>query len=804
MDYEKLGVFYLGKYFDTAKAAVTDDLLLYDAKDLTTHAVCVGMTGSGKTGLCLALLEEAAIDGIPALCVDPKGDIANLMLTFPNLAPADFRPWIDTQEAARKGLTPDAYAAETAVTWRKGLADWGQTPDRIGKFKNSADVAIYTPGGSAGLPLSVLKSFSPPGGASALDPAALKERITSVVSGVLSLLGTDADPLQSREHILLSSILDDAWRKGQSLDIAAMITAIQKPAFDKIGVFDLDSFFPAKDRLALAMQMNNLLASPGFSAWMSGAPLDIQSLLFTAAGKPRIAIISIAHLSDAERMFIVTLLLNELVAWMRSQAGTSSLRALFYMDEIFGYFPPSAIPPSKIPMLTLLKQARAFGLGCVLATQNPVDLDYKGLANAGTWFIGRLQTERDKARVIEGLESALGGAQSMDRAALDKMISALGNRVFLMRNVHEDQPVVFKTRWALAYLRGPITTPEIQTLMAPQMANAATSATPTAAAVAPPPTAATSARPVMTGEVTEWFLRSNATGSITYKPQILGLTKAHFVDGKNGIDLWSEAAYLAPASDDGKEALWDEAKIIGDAKSSLQSNPSSGAAFAPMPGALQRAASYQGFAKSLQEHLYQNVKLQVFVCDAMKACSQPAETEGAFRARLGLGIRETRDACVERLRQQYAARLAALQEQIRRAAERVDREKSQLTQQKMQTVISVGATVLGALFGRKLASATNLGRAASTVSKAGRIGRESDDVSRAEDSAEVLQQRLQDLQAECEQAIAKLGDSLDASSVTIRSVEVAPRKADIAIGKVGLAWCPWVTGADGFPTAAFS
>jgi hypothetical protein len=557
------------------------------------------------------------------------------------------------------------------------------------------------------------------------------------------------------------------------------------------------------------MQLNNLLASPGFTAWMSGAPLDIQSLLFTAEGKPRIAIISIAHLSDAERMFMVTLLLNELVAWMRRQSGTSSLRALFYMDEIFGYFPPSAIPPSKIPMLTLLKQARAFGLGCVLATQNPVDLDYKGLSNAGTWFIGRLQTERDKARVIEGLESALGGAESLDRAALDKMISALGNRVFLMRNVHEDQPVIFKTRWALSYLRGPITTPEIQTLMAPQKTSAAHStsalsvSTATAGAAATP-AAPAGTRPVMTGEVAEWFLRPNNAGVITYKAQILGLTKAHFVDAKNAIDLWSEAAYLAPTSDDGKEALWGEAKIVNDAKSSLESNPKSGAAFTPMPGALQRAASYQEFAKSLQEHLYQNVKLQVFVCDAMKACSQPGEAEGAFRARLGHNLRETRDASVLRLRQQYAPKLAALQDQIRRAAERVDREKSQLTQQKMQTVISVGATVLGALFGRKLASATNLGRAASTVSKAGRIGRESDDVSRAEDSAEGLQQRLKDLQAECEQAIAKLGDSLDANSVVVRTVEMAPRKADIAIGKVGLAWCPWVTGADGFPAAAFS
>ncbi|HEU4780501.1 MAG TPA: hypothetical protein VFS58_11520, partial [Steroidobacteraceae bacterium] len=472
-DYEKLGAFYLGREFDPGANALKDDLVLYDSKDLTTHAVCVGMTGSGKTGLCLSLLEEAAIDGVPAICIDPKGDLGNLLLTFPNLAPGDFEPWVDAGDAARKGMSVGELAAKTAETWKTGLAEWNQPPERIGRLRSAADISIYTPGAETGLPLSVLRSFSAPvgsdGGQSPLGTVpdlpngALRDRVGSVVSGLLSLMSIEADPIGSREHILLANILEGTWRAGLSLDMTGLIQAVQKPAFDKLGAFDLETFFPAKDRLKLAMQLNNLIASPGFATWMQGEPLDAQRLLFTPDGKPRISIISIAHLNDAERMFIVTLVLNEVIAWMRSQSGTGSLRAILYMDEIFGFFPPTANPPSKLPMLTLLKQARAFGLGVVLATQNPVDLDYKGLANCGTWFIGRLQTERDKLRVIEGLKSALAGAE--DGADLEALMSSLTQRVFLMRNVHDDAPVLMKTRWALSYLRGPLTGQEIVRVM---------------------------------------------------------------------------------------------------------------------------------------------------------------------------------------------------------------------------------------------------------------------------------------------------------------------------------------------------
>ena len=460
--YERLGVFYLGREYDPASQQVGADLL-YDSRDLTTHAVCIGMTGSGKTGLCLSLLEEAALDGVPAIAIDPKGDIGNLLLTFPELRAEDFRPWIDEGEASRKGKTVDEFAAATADSWRKGLGEWGQDGARIARLREAADVAIYTPGSDSGRPLSVLRSFAAPDPATLSDATALKERISSAVAGLLALLGIEADPIKSREHMLLSAILDTAWRQGESPDLAALIQSVQKPPFDKIGVFDVETFYPAKERMELALRVNGLLAAPGFDAWLHGEALDVQKLLYTAEGKPRIAIISIAHLNDAERMFVVTLIANELVAWMRRQSGTTSLRALFYMDEVFGYFPPSAMPPSKLPLLTLMKQARAFGIGVVLATQNPVDLDYKGLGNAGTWFIGRLQTDRDKQRVLEGLlgSEAAGG---LDRAGYEALMSNLTQRTFLMRNVHDDAPVLFRTRWAMSYLRGPLTLNEIKRL----------------------------------------------------------------------------------------------------------------------------------------------------------------------------------------------------------------------------------------------------------------------------------------------------------------------------------------------------
>ena len=466
MDFEKLGAFYLGKEYDLKAGSLQDKLVMYDARDLTTHAVCVGMTGSGKTGLCLDLLEEAAIDHVPALLIDPKGDLTNLLLTFPDLRPEDFRPWINIDDARRKDLSEDAFAASQAESWRKGLAEWGQDGERIRMLRDSADFVIYTPGSDAGIPVSILASLAAPKLDWNTEAELLRERIQGTVSALLDLVGISTDPIRSREHILLSNIFEHYWRLGKDLTLQDLILAIHKPPMSKLGVFDVDTFFPEKERFELSMALNSLIAAPAFQTWLQGQPLDITAFLSTPEGKTRHSIFYIAHLSDAERMFFVTLLLNQLISWMRAQPGTTSLRALLYMDEIFGYFPPTANPPSKKPLLTLMKQARAFGVGVMLATQNPADLDYKGLTNAGTWFIGRLQAERDKMRLLDGLEGASAEASgSLDRNALDQIISGLGKRVFLLHNVNASTPLTFQTRWAMSYLRGPLTRSQVRELM---------------------------------------------------------------------------------------------------------------------------------------------------------------------------------------------------------------------------------------------------------------------------------------------------------------------------------------------------
>ena len=788
-DYEKLGLFYLGRPLDDGGRPL-DSPLLYDARDLVTHALCVGMTGSGKTGLCLALLEEAAIDGIPAIAIDPKGDLGNLMLAFPELRPEDFRPWIEESEAARAGKTPDEFAATTAELWRKGLSESGQAPERVAKFRDACEVAIYTPGSSAGLALSLLKSFAPPPASTSADPDFLRERVLGTVSGLLGLLGIEADPIQSREHILFALLFERAWSEGRALSLADLVREVQAPPIERVGVLDLETFFPSKERGALALRLNNLLASPGFQAWMQGEALDIQRLLWTSAGKPRIAVLSIAHLSDAERMFFVTLVLEELVAWMRTQSGTTSLRALFYMDEIFGYFPPSANPPAKTPLLTLLKQGRAFGLGCVLATQNPVDLDYKGLANCGTWFLGRLQTERDKLRVLDGLEgaSASSGA-AFDRAEMERILAGLGKRVFLLHNVHGEHPQLFQTRWALSYLRGPLTKNQIASLMSSRKASApsasigpdrsASSPTPSSGLVAPaivptPRSAAPAAtRPPLPAGIPEHFLPPVRDGATRYAPSLLGEARVHFVDAKRGVDVWQSLAVLAPLAKDGGNP-WETASDF-DELESFAGEPLSGATFDPLPAEAQRAKTFDSWSRSFALHLYGTRALVLVACPALKLVSKPGEP---------------RDRELERLKSKYAPRVASANDRIRRAEERVRRETAQYEQQKSQSMISVGATLLGALFGRKLASTSNVGRATTAARGMSRAAREKEDIGSAADALRAAKDELIALELAFQEDAEELGALPEPEALGLLDVPVKPRKADTVVERVALVWVP--------------
>ncbi len=789
-DYEKLGVFYLGRELDPQKPDPGPDLL-YDSRDLTTHAVCIGMTGSGKTGLCVSLLEEAALDGVPAIVIDPKGDLGNLLLTFPELRATDFEPWVDAGEAARTGKSVPEFAAATAETWRKGLADWGQDGERIGRLRAAADFTIYTPGSEAGRPLSMLRSFTAPDAAVVADATALKERIGGSVAGLLSLLGLEADRIKSREHILLSSILDAAWRKGESPDLAGLIGQVQKPPFDKVGAFDVETFFPARERTELALSINGLLAAPGFDTWLAGDALDMQRLLYTAEGKPRISIVSIAHLNDAERMFVVTLVANELVAWMRRQSGTTSLRAIFYMDEIAGYFPPVAIPPSKPPMLTLMKQARAFGIGVVLATQNPVDLDYKGLGNAGTWFIGRLQTERDQQRVIEGL---LGteAVRGLDRAGFSTMMGNLTQRAFLMRNVHDDAPTLFRTRWAMSYLRGPLTLAEIRTLEGPggdTKPTTTATVTPAAArepgpAAAEPPKVSTATRPIVQAGVNERFRDSNGGGRPVYRAHVGARVRAHFVDPKSGLDAWETHYYLATA--DGAGPDWAKAQMFEESAIRFREAPEDGASFDQVPGALLAPRAYKGWSTALADHVYRNSALQVFRCAALKRTATPGGTEADFRVLLAQELRERRDAAIDELRGRYGKKLATIEDRQRRATQKVERERTQAQSETTSSILTVGGSVLGALFGGRRGSA--LAKASTAARRIGRVSKERADVGYAEADARSLGEQEAAIEAELEAEIAALGTQFDPATIAIETVTVRPRKSDLHVEDIALVW----------------
>lgn len=812
-DFEKLGVFYMGRPYDLATKQAKPGWLLYDSKDLVTHAVCVGMTGSGKTGLCLALLEEAAIDNIPAIIIDPKGDLGNLMLTFPSLKGEDFQPWINEDDARKKGLAPAEYAQAQAELWAKGLASWQQDGARIQRLRDAADVVMYTPGSNAGLPVSILKSFSAPSADVLDDVELLRERISTTVTSLLGLLGLEADPIQSREHILLSTILDQTWRKGQDLDLAALIQAIQAPPVSKIGVMDVDSFFPSKDRFALAMKLNNLLAAPGFQAWLEGEALDIQSMMYTPAGKPRLAIFSIAHLNDAERMFFVTLLLSQMVGWMRAQSGTTSLRALLYMDEIFGYFPPVSNPPSKLPLMTLLKQARAFGLGVVLATQNPVDLDYKGLANTGTWFIGRLQTERDKARVLEGLEGASSSAgKKFDRGLMEQTLAGLGNRIFLMNNVHEDEPVVFETRWCLSYLRGPLTRTQIKQLMDPVRGKGLgvkgegkekTVVSPHASSLTPH-----ASRPMLPPDVSQHFIPlrgSKPEGSeLVYAPMLLGVSQIRFSDSKSGIDTTQDVTMMTDITDSAVAVDWDKAVTADLAVADLEREPSGQAQFLPVPVSAGKAKSYTDWSKDFSGWLFRTQKVELFRSPSTKEVSKLGESERDFRVRLQQIGREQRDKGAESLRQKYAPKIATLQDRIRRAELQKEKQQAESRSSQMQAAISVGASILGAFMGRKTISAANIGRATTAIRSAGRVIKESTDLGAAQENVAALQQQLVDLEAQFRSECDALAAATDPLNEKLEMISIKPTKANIAVKLVALAWTPHWRDAEGRRTPAWS
>ncbi len=797
--YEKLGSFYLGKTFDPEAAKPTEDLVLYDSRDLVTHGVVLGMTGSGKTGLCMALLEEAAIDHIPAIVIDPKGDIANLLLTFPDLAASDFHPWINEDDATRKGVTPDEFAEKTAHMWKNGLADWGQTPERIRTLRDSVDVNIFTPGSNAGIPVSILASLAAPPFEIVDDGELFGERIESTVASLLSLVGVDADPIQSPEAILLANVFSHEWRGGRDLSLESLIRHLQKPPFDKVGVLDLESFISTSDRQSLALKFNAMLASPGFQTWLEGPPLDIASMLHAPDGKPRVSIFSIAHLSDSERMFFVSLLLNQMLGWMRTQSGTTSLRALLYMDEIYGYLPPTANPPSKKPMMTMLKQGRAFGLGCLLATQNPVDLDYKALSNIGTWFLGRLQTERDKLRVLDGLEGAAAAQNSQfNRANMEKLLSGLGSRVFLLNNVHADAPELFHVRWVMSYLAGPLTRGSIKKLMDPKRDAFSGCAGPSQAVAGParspstnpmsmgPPTSVhpSSARPIVGPGIIEHFAPvAGSTRDVTYRPHLLRVGTVRFSSAKAGVEGSRTVRKVNPVTATGID--WDREVPPPLKPEELSHQPGEGAGFAELPGFAMNADNYKGVAKEFDDWLYHHERAEIFCSRELRQYSRLGESEADFRVRLSHAAREARDEVVEKLRDKTESKLKTLENRLRTAEAAVEREKGQANTAKLEAGMSVFGSLLGGVLGGRRRSART------SVSRASRAFQQHRDIGLAEDKVEAIEADMKALEEELQADIAELDRSFAPEALDLDIEVLKPSRTQVQVDRVALLWLPY-------------
>ncbi|MEM9466003.1 MAG: DUF87 domain-containing protein [Actinomycetota bacterium] len=795
--------FYLGPFL--AEDA-EDPTLHYESSDLTTHGVIVGMTGSGKTGLGMIMLEEALLDGIPCLVIDPKGDMGNLLMVSPTFAATDFAPWVT------EGTDPSS----AAELWKGGTERSGIDATRMAALA-AVEKTIYTPGSSAGVPLNVIGDLRAPADMS--DAESIREEIDGLVQGLLGLIGVKSDPLSGREHVLLANLVNHAWANGQHMDLATLLGQIQDPPMRKLGVIELDTFFPPKDRTELAMKLNGLLASPAFAAWGEGAPLDIESMLYTQDGNARAAVVSIAHLTDEERQFVVTLLLSKLVTWMRAQSGSPSLRAMVYMDEVFGFVPPSAAPPAKRPILTILKQARAFGVGMVLSTQNPVDLDYKAISNAGTWLIGRLQTERDRDRLLDGMRSAGG---TVDIGALADTIGNLGKREFVFHSTRGGAPSRFGTRWAMSYLPGPLTREQIGELMAGQKAaltTAAAAVTPTASTAAPASGAApaTSAAPAPAAPAPEPELADDESA---IAPEIAdGIQVAHLDPAASwaaSVGAVSGGRRLVPAITTRVRLLFDETK--GDLRHEaeweavvaplgtdvdgadfvavdyddrdLRPTAPEGAVYVLPEGKVHTKTFFNNAQKALKDHLYRSETLSLWRNDELKLYSRVDETEDEFRARCEKAADDKLDEEAEDLRQSMAKKEDRVRAAIATAEDRIRELEDDAGDRKRNEVLSGAIDVIGGLFSGKRSARSILGGVRRASSKRRTSANAANRVETAKNRLAEKLDELDELAEALTDALDEAADEWDAAAAAIEPFEVGLEKADITIEDLTLVWVP--------------
>ncbi len=787
--YEKLDLFYLGREVDPASGKTSTIPLLYKNKHLTTHAAILGMTGSGKTGLGVCLLEEAALDRLPAIVIDPKGDMANLLLTFPGMRPDDFKPWLDPARAEQKGVSLDELARDTAETWERGIASWDQDKERVARLRTSVDFTVFTPGSSTGNPVSVLDSLEAPGPEILADSSTAAGVVNSTVSSLLALIGLEADPLTSREHILLSSIILHFWRDQTDLSLESLIGHVVNPPFEQVGVFSVDGFFPQARRMDLAMRLNNILASPAFGSWTEGESLRIDSLLYRPDGTPRMSIFSIAHLSESERMFFVTMLLGRLISWMRRQEGSSGLRCLLYMDEIFGYFPPVGNPPTKEPMLLLVKQARAYGLGIVLATQNPVDLDYKGLANIGTWFVGRLQTRQDQDKVMAGIAGGTGGPT---RSEVRRILGDMRGRTFLMQSAHLDEPVLFETRWVLSYLKGPISLTELDRLVPPKNSSGAHPAS-SAVVSGSGMTAGTFARlpPVVPGRIAQVFvLPPVPVPDLQYVPWLAGSATVRLYNQSRGIDQRREVSLKVPLGNTIAELDWANGVVNRITSRQLSEKAPEGMLYGRLPADFSGVRSLGSVGRDLADYLYHNSSLTLKRVRKLKLESRPDETDSAFQQRIVDHLRRKREAEVAKIERKFQKRQQTLSRRLEKVYARLEKEKSDVWARGLDTVLSFGIALFGAVAGRKAISMTTASRSARGVRSAGRVLKEKGDVRAVREEARRLEQETADLGREMQEMLAAVADRFDPVNYPVETFSITPRRSDIFDITVSLQWEP--------------
>jgi hypothetical protein len=778
--------FSLGAMLDPATGDRTEEALTYEPSDLTTHGVIVGMTGSGKTGLGVALIEEAMLEGVPCLVLDPKGDMTNLALNFPGLSPADFRPWVDEAATARDGKDVDEVAADTAAMWAKGLDSWGLGSEQMQSLADSSKVTIYTPGSTAGTPINIVGSLRAPDIDWAGNEELLRDEIEGFVSSILSLVGVSADPVSAPEHILAATIIETAWSQGRDLDLAGLIGGIVEPPFRKLGVFDVDTFFPRKDRTALAMKLNGLVASPSFTSWIQGEPLDVETILW-GDGSPRTAVVYLAHLSDAERQFVVTLLLSKLVTWMRRQPGTGSLRALVYMDEVFGYAPPTAEPPSKRPILTILKQARAFGVGMVLSTQNPVDLDYKLMSNAGSWMIGRLQTDRDKARILDGISSAAGG---VDVAAIGDLISGLGKRAFVLHSTRSSAPRVFTTRWVMSYLAGPLTRDQVASLsnddtLAPSADEAPQPATPEhtedSSVVAPP--VAGGIEVAWTATSAPWISSVGGDpGSIVMAPAAVARVHLLYDDRHAGVDHSEEYEAIIHPLD---PAACNVIPVDHDDRD-FASAPPPNVRYALDGVEIAELSFWKSLSSALTDRLARERSVRVFKNSDLKLYSRIGEGRDEFERRCQVAAEDQADIEIAALKDKYATRVRNAQEAIRRAENRVRELQSDVEARKQAELLSGAGDLLGAIFGGRRGS-SGLRQAANRRSQTTRT---EERLETADDQLGMEQEQLADLEDDLARDLSEITARWDDAATAFDEIEIGLERSDIRVEPLKALWLP--------------